>query len=111
MLSTNRRSAWVALAVLTLLAAWLLRDGFGPGRVLVDHSSLSQSAPWASHLEVPAPADAEAGGSLLDEILQDRRLGRVIGPLDPSPAQNEDRPLVIDGKVVVGWSRMAPEQA
>ena len=64
-LSTNRRSAWIALGVFTLLAAWLLWDGFGPGRVLVAHESLSRSAPWS----VPLDKAEAYNGYLVEQFI------------------------------------------
>ncbi len=53
-MSTSRaRASWIALAVFALLAAWLLRDGLGSGRVLIAHESLTRSAPWNKVLEHP----------------------------------------------------------
>jgi hypothetical protein len=50
---TNRRAAWIAAAVFTVMAIWMLRDGLGSGRVLIAHESLTRSAPWNKALEHP----------------------------------------------------------
>jgi hypothetical protein len=51
--ASRSRGAWIAFAVFTVMAAWLLRDGLGSGRVLIAHESLTRSAPWNVALERP----------------------------------------------------------
>ena len=49
-LSTERWKSAAALALYALLAAFVLRDGFAPGAVLVSGESLQRSLPWSAVL-------------------------------------------------------------
>lgn len=61
MLSTNARWHALALALYALLAAFLLRDGLHPDRVLISRESLQNSLPWSAVLERAEPHNRFVG--------------------------------------------------
>lgn len=54
-LSTDRWRSAGALALYLALAAWLLRDGLLPGRVMISGESLHASLPWSAVLPAREP--------------------------------------------------------
>lgn len=49
--SDRRLTAWLALAILTVLAAAFLHEGFGGDRVLISSETLQRSLPWSAVLD------------------------------------------------------------